>query len=86
MEDWVDFSRVALHWLVIKKFSAFELNHHLFNKSQLSFCGLGLADSELYRTADSGVVLSVVRLAHEDLAIEVMLVYEGLTELLIELH
>ncbi len=47
---------------------------------------MGLADGELYRTADSGVVLSVVRLVHEDLAIEVVVVDEGLTELLIELH
>ena len=85
-EDWVDFSRVALHWLVIKEFSAFELNHHLFNQAQWSFGGVGLADGELYRTTDSGVVLSVVRLVHEDVAIEVVVVDEGLTELLIELH
>ena len=45
---------------------------------------MGLADGELYRTADSGVVLSIVRLVHEDLAIEIVVVDEGLTELLID--
>ncbi len=45
---------------------------------------MGLADGELYRTTDSGTVLSLIRLVHEDLAIEVKVFEEGLTELLID--
>jgi hypothetical protein len=47
---------------------------------------MGLGDGQLYRPADSGVILSVERLLHEDRAPEVGVVSEGLTQLLIELH